>query len=351
MTVLHVVLPDGVDDPGRPSGGNAYDRHACLGLTSLGWTVHERQVPGSWPVPDEQARGAVADALADTPSGSLVLVDGLIASTVPEVLARARDRLRLVALVHMPLGAGTAGEAAPAHERAALEAVDAIVTTSQWTREWLINAYALPPTAVHAVPPGVSAHELVAGTSSGGQLLCVAAVTPGKGHDVLLDALDSLTDLPWRCACVGSREVAPPFAAEMVARASRNGLDERVTFTGPLVGEALDRAFAAADLLVLPSRAETYGMVVTEALARGIPVIASDVGGVREGLGEAIGQEEPGLLVSPGDPHALAAALRRWLGEPALRQRLREAAQRRRATLTGWSHTAEQLSLVLRETA
>ena len=155
MTVLHVVLPDGVDDPGRPSGGNAYDRHACLGLTSLGWTVHERQVPGSWPVPDEHARGAVADALADTPSGSLVLVDGLIASTVPEVLARARDRLRLVALVHMPLGAGTAGEAAPAHERAALEAVDAIVTTSQWTREWLINAYALPPTAVHAVPPGV----------------------------------------------------------------------------------------------------------------------------------------------------------------------------------------------------
>ena len=118
-------------------------------------------------------------------------------------------------------------------------------------------------------------------------------------------------------------------------------------FPGPRVGRRLDRAYAAADLLVLPSRAETYGMVVTEALARGLPVVATDVGGVPEALGHGAEGTRPGLLVPPGDPAALGAALRSWLEDTDLRGRLRRAAWERRATLRGWDATTSVITDVL----
>jgi glycosyltransferase involved in cell wall biosynthesis len=114
-----------------------------------------------------------------------------------------------------------------------------------------------------------------------------------------------------------------------------------VEFTGARTGGPLDRAYAAADLLVLASHAETYGMVITEALARGVPVLATDVGGVREALGEG------GLLVPAGDPDALGAALRHWLSDADLRARLRRAARERRAGLHGWEVTAAAIADVL----
>ena len=118
-------------------------------------------------------------------------------------------------------------------------------------------------------------------------------------------------------------------------------------FPGARTGAELDEAYAAADLLVLASRAETYGMVVTEALARGVPVLAADVGGVSEALGHGEDGTRPGLLVPPGDPVALGAALRAWLGDAGLRARLRRAARERRGTLRRWTETTSVVAGVL----
>jgi glycosyltransferase involved in cell wall biosynthesis len=112
-----------------------------------------------------------------------------------------------------------------------------------------------------------------------------------------------------------------------------------VRFLGPQTGADLDRSYAAADLLVLASRAETYGMVVIEALARGLPVVAADVGGVAEALGQGADGTRPGLLVPPDDSAALAAALRAWLDQAELRDRLRRTALERRESLHSWSAT------------
>jgi glycosyltransferase involved in cell wall biosynthesis len=177
--------------------------------------------------------------------------------------------------------------------------------------------------------------------------LCVAAVTSGKGHDVLLDALATTTDLSWHCVCVGSLDRDPAFVAGLRRRARDGGLGERVCFSGPRVGADLDRTYAAADLLVLASRAETYGMVITEAMARGLPVVAAEVGGVAETLGHGADGTRPGLLVPSDDPAALGAALRAWLGDARLRARLRQAACERRESLTGWSTTTSVLAGVL----
>jgi glycosyltransferase involved in cell wall biosynthesis len=293
------------------------------------------------------AHAALARIVDRIPDGAVVLLDGLIASAAPEALAPHSARLRQVVLVHMPLGHRPAGDEVRARERRVLEAAAAVVTTSGWTRRRLVELYALDADRVHVAEPGVDAARIAPGTTAGDALLCVAAVTRDKGHDVLLDGLSAVTDLSWRCACVGSLDRDPAFADRVRRRAMAGPLRDRVRFAGPRTGAALDRAYAAADMLVLASHAETYGMVVTEALARGLPVLAADVGGVTEALGHAKDGTRPGLLVPPDDPAALGAALRSWLGDAELRRRLRRAARERRASLRGWPATAAIVAEVL----
>jgi glycosyltransferase involved in cell wall biosynthesis len=334
VTEVHLVVPEGIDDPARPSGGNTYDRRIAGGLTALGWAVHEHAVSGSGPSCATRdsltARATLSRVIRGLPDGAVVLLDGLIASGAPEALVPHANRLRQVVLMHMPFG--------DRREREVLAAAAAVITTSEWTRRRLEALYSLP---AYVAEPGVDAAELAPGSAAGDALVCVAPVTRDKGHDVLLDAL-AATHGCWRCECVGSLDRDPAFADEVRRRA-----DARVRFAGPLTGAALERAYAAADLLVLPSHAETYGMVVTEALARGLPVIASDVGGVTEALGHGHDGSRPGLLVPPGDPAALGAALRAWLGDAGLRGRLRRAARERRASLRGWPATTSVVAGVL----
>lgn len=338
-TTVHIVVPAGIDDPARPSGGNAYDRRVCNGLADAGWTVHVHEVPGSWPWPDARSHAALADALSRIPDRALVLVDGLVASPAPEVLVPESTRLRLVALVHMPLR--------DEREGAALSAAASVVTTSAWARRVLLQLYSLPSDRVHVAEPGVERAELAPGTATAGALLSVAAVIPGKGHDVLLDALAPLTGLCWQCLCVGSLERDPIFVERLHRRLAAGKMDERVRFSGPQAEAELAVSYGAADVLVLPSRAETYGMVVAEALARGLPVVAADVGGVPEALGHGADGTRPGVLVPPDDPAALRGALRAWLSDADLRLRLRRAARERRESLAGWSTTTSAVAEVL----
>jgi glycosyltransferase involved in cell wall biosynthesis len=340
VNVVHFVVPEGIDDPERPSGGNVYDRRLCIGLAATGWAVHEHSVAGSWPEPGPDDRAALAKTVASIPDGAVVLLDGLVALTAPEVLVPESRRLRQVVLVHMPLGDG-----------AVLSAADAVVTPSEWTRGRLLDRHPLRPDRVHVAEPGVAPADIAPGTTSGGELLCVAAVTPHKGHDVLLAALGGIRHLPWRCTCVGSLDRDPGFVDGLRGLAREDRISDRVRFTGPLTGHALDAAYAGADVLLLPSRGETYGMVVTEALARALPVIATDVGGIPQAVGVGSAGTKPGLLLPPDDPAALAGALRAWLGEAGLRRRLRQAAAERRAALPRWSATADRVARVLGEVA
>jgi glycosyltransferase involved in cell wall biosynthesis len=189
-----------------------------------------------------------------------------------------------------------------------LSAAASVVTTSAWARRALLQLYSLPGDGVQVAEPGVDAAELAPGTATAGALLSVAAVIPGKGHDVLLDALATLTGLRWQCLCVGSIERDPIFVERLRSRVVAGGMDDRVRFSGPQAGAELACSYSAADVLVLPSRAETYGMVVAEALARGLPVVAADVGGVPEALGHGADGVRPGLLVPPEDAAALGGA-------------------------------------------
>jgi glycosyltransferase involved in cell wall biosynthesis len=350
VTSLDVVVPEGIHDPARPSGGNTYDRLVCRMLRNLGWLVCEHEVAGPWPNPDSGALATLDGVIRGMPDGAVVMVDGLIASAAPEVLVSEARRLRLVVLVHMPLGdraAGVSGDSIRERERSVLSAAAAVVTTSEWSRSRLLDLYGLPAQQLHVAEPGVGPADAAMGSEAGTALLCVASVTPDKGHGVLLDALQTLSDLTWQCACVGRLDRAPAFVRRLRRRSRDAGLDDRVHFSGPQAGDELDRSYASADLVVLASRAETYGMVITEALAHGVPVVATDVGGVREAVGCGCDGSRPGLLVAPDDPTALAAALRAWLTDAELRRRLRRDARARRELLPSWLDTAAILADVV----
>ena len=266
-----------------------------------------------------------------------VLLDGLVACGVPEIVVPHAARRPLAVLVHLPLG-----EEAPdldAGEGAVLRAAGAVLATSPWAARRLHERHGLAGVVVAV--PGVDPAPLATGTDGVHRLLCLGAVTPTKGQDLLVEALAALPQYPWTLDLVGPTRRAPAFVADLRASIARHGLGDRIRNRGPLSGVELDRTWDATDLLVAPSRVETYGMVVTEALARGIPVMASDAGGLPETLDGA------GILVSAEDVPALVAGLDRWFADEAHRNGRRISARSRHCTLSTWTQTSRRVQQVL----
>ncbi len=323
--ILDALVPTGYSV--RPSGGNLYDRHVLAGLAAAGWQVSVHEVDSAT---------EVDRVLGGLPHQSLVLADSLVASMGASMLLDSPATV--VPLMHMLFGGPL--------EHVLLSQAPAVITTSTWTRAVVVAEHAVDPRRVHVAAPGVDPAARSPGTGTGADLLCVAALTPAKGHDVWLAALATLTDLTWRCTLVGALEDAT-WVDSLRKQAADFGIGDRVHITGELVGQPLQEAWSRADLLVVPSRTETFAMVVTEALARGLPVVASAVGGVPEALGELEDGTRPGMLVRPGDPRPLARALRRWLEDEPLRIWLRRSAAARVCRLHRWSRTSDLVARAL----
>ncbi|WP_116710738.1 glycosyltransferase family 4 protein [Actinomycetospora cinnamomea] len=329
---LTVVRP--VEDPALVSGGDVYDRRVIDGLRALGTEVHDAQLKGAWPRPDAAARARLDQVLRDDGEGP-VLLDGLVACGVPEVVVPHTARRPLAVLVHLPLG-----EEAPdldAGEGAVLRAARTVITTSPWAARRLAGH------GVDAVvaTPGVDPAPLAPGTDGAHRLLCLGAVTPTKGQDLLVAALAQLREHPWTLDLAGPTGRDPAFVADLRDAIDRHDLADRVRLLGPRHGPDLDALWRAADLLVAPSRVETYGMVVSEALARGIPVLAAAVGGLPDTLVGA------GVLTPPEDVPALVARLDRWFADHAHREGRRISATSRRCRLHGWTQTSRRVAQVL----
>ncbi len=341
---LEFVIPG---DLQAATGGYAYDRRIIAGLRALGWQVTVHALDESFPQPTSAALAQAHDIFNRLPEQSRVLVDGLAAGAMPQVLYAHAARLRLLALVHHPLAeeGGLSREVAQQlaeSERLALRAVRHVIVTSRATKRAL-SKYGVDPARVSVAQPGTDVAPRARGPRSAIlRLLCVAAVIPRKGHDLLLEALAPLANLPWHLTCVGSLTRSPGTAQQLRAQLQRLGLTERVTLAGEVDAATLTRYYCAADVFVLPTRLEGFGMAVAEALSYGLPVISTPVGGIADLVGSSAG-----ILVAPQDPETLRAALRRVMDDPALLQSLAFGAAQVAATLTGWQHTCELLASAL----
>lgn len=276
-------------------------------------------------------------------------MDGLAFGALPGLVEAHGERLRLVALVHHPLAeeAGLAPDLAAALRRSearALARARLVLVTSAFTARLLAD-YGVPAGRIRVVEPGTDPAPAALGSLDREPLLLsVGALVPRKGHDVLLRALADVRELGWRLDCVGCPDRDPNWSRALPRLCDELGLRERVTFSGALCEPELDRRYAEADLFVLATRFEGYGMVFAEALARGLPILATRSG--------AVGQTIPpgaGILVEPDDPAALATALRELLADRALRQRLAAGSRAAGLRLPTWSQAAAAFAAACEE--
>ncbi len=331
----------------RRTGGWIYDMRLLAELESLGWRIEHLTLPAGFPDPDAAARASTLEAFAALPSGTLVLVESLVLSVMPELTMAEAQRLRLVALLHHPLAleAGLTDERrslAEQEERAALAGARRIVVTSPTTAAQLRDHYDVPATRITVAVPGVDPQPLFEPGDEVPSLLAVGAVVPRKDHGTLLSALATVAEFPWFLRVVGNLTRAPDHVAAVQALAAAPPLAGRVQFEGELDDRELERAWRSADLFVSASRHEGYGMAVAEALARGLPVVATTAGALADWL-----PREAALGVSPGDVAGLASALRRILAEPGLRCRLSQGAISFRPRLPRWGDTARTVETAL----
>ena len=341
MPRLDFVLPG---DLATATGGYVYDRRIIAGLSALGWQVQVRHLCVSFPFPDQAALQAADRMLAALKDNALVVVDGLGLGAMPAQAEAHAKRLRLVGLVHHPLALETG--LAPddvrrleGSERRALAAVRRVVVTSPATAAAL-TTYGVARSSIGIVEPGSAQRPKAKGSGGGApSLLCVAALVPRKGHDLLLEALYALREQPWRLICVGSLARSPETVAALRGRLLQLGLERRVELVGEVDEDRLAHYYTTADLFVLPSYHEGYGMALAEALAYGLPVVSTRVGAIPQTV-----PADAGLLVPPGDSTALADALAKLVDNAALRQRLAGAARRAAASLPDWADAAARFA-------
>jgi len=347
---LHLVVPGSIT---QRTGGYIYDARIVDGLRALGWRVPVHSLGGKFPDADAEARASLRSTLAVIPDGARVVIDGLAMGGVPELVQAARDRLRIVSLVHHPLADETGlDEAMRARfvesERAALTACAGVLVTSEFTAGRL-GSQGVAAALMRVVRPGTDPAPPAIGPGAGAPpaLLCVASLIPRKGQDGLVRALSSLRDLPWSCVCAGSHDRAPAFAEAVTQLVRDTGLDDRVRCPGECEPDELAGLYHRASLFVLPSHYEGYGMALADALARGLPVVSTTGGAIVDTV-----PADASVLVTPGDEPALGAALHRLLAPDtgaAYRAELAAAARRHAQGLPDWPEAARGFAQAMLE--
>ena len=333
-----------VGDTDRLTGGYLYNARVLDTLREMGVQV-EVIVPCGASIEEQEAAARRLGTTLEPRRFDVIVVDALARIVCSPHLVRWRKQRPVVAMVHeLPSVAG--GDAFSREHEEPLLRSERLISVSDHGRS-VLEERGVPDTRIRVVPPGsdrLPRNDTDRASHSGAlRALCVAQWIPRKG---ILDLVRAWTlhERPGASLeLVGETDADPVYAASVRA-AIADAPDASIAVRGPVDDTALAAAYAAADLFVLPSRYEGYGVVYAEALAQGLPVIACNVGPVPEVVGE-----EAALLVPPDDVEALAGALDLLLNDAGLRDRMSAAARRRAKELPRWEDTADRFLCVLRE--
>jgi glycosyltransferase involved in cell wall biosynthesis len=345
---LSFALPG---DLATPTGGYVYDRRIVEGLKEDGWDLRVVGLGDNFPFADERERAEAGRRLAALPPDVPVVIDGLALGVLPEAAAALRSSHCLVALVHHPLALETGlsqGDAGRfrASERNALAHVRHVIVTSEATARLLAADYDVPAARLSVVQPGTDRAPFAEVNGRTVSLLAVGSIVPRKGYDILVAALAMLRELPWRLVIVGDTSRDTRAAQELAASIRRQALEERIVLTGAVPPERVDELYAQADAFVLPSRFEGYGMAFAEALAHGLPIVATRAGAVSD-----IVPKEAAMFIEVDDVIGLATALRRLIENGDERRRLARGARQAAASLPTWEKAARRFGQTIEAVA
>ena len=331
------------------TGGYGYDREVLARLPTYGVHVQHMSLPQGFPFPSAEALAQSAALLAGVDEGEVLLCDGLAYGALPaNVLAQVHANI--VALVHHPLALETglsvdAAQALCESEQVALTFANSVIVSSHLTKEILIRDYSVDAMRIHVALPGTERAPRATGGDGAVHLLAVGSIVPRKAYDVLLSALETCANLDWSLTIVGSLARAPDYADEVLRQAAL-ALPGRIQFAGEVDSDALDGLYARSDLFVMSSHFEGYGMVLGEAMVRGLPIVMTCGGAMAQTVPEGVA-----LKVAPGDVKALGQALHQAISDRALRQVLADASYAAGKELPTWDDAAQIIAQVLKEVA
>ena len=331
-------------DKDRRTGGFIYEARVLHELNEMGCSIAHLRLPDSFPDPTTADMAAALDALCAVPSDQPIILDGLVFGAIdPDGLAEVQAPI--IAMIHHPLGLETGLPKARSafllqNEAAALRPADHVVVPSSETARILCHDFGAEAHRITIAPPGFDRLVVNRQLSDPPLVLSVGLLAPRKGHDVLLDALGHLEALPWQAEIVGKTHDRD-YAAALFKQARALNIDSRVAFAGELDQNALTARFNAASVFVLATRYEGYGMVLSEAMMYGLPIVSCRVGAVPTTVGKA------GILVAPDDPGGLADALQRVIQNTREAQRLSRLSLQRSSTLPQWRDTAHEFSTII----
>ena len=339
-------------DLATPTGGYVYARKILL-LLAEKLRIEVCPLPAGFPLASkaELREAAVSLAARDAP-GTVFFIDGLAYGALPLSAIQALKR-PIVALVHHPLGLEEG--LTPSEKAHLLKAEDEalalarhIVVPSHGTVRELTRLFGVPAGKITVAEPGILRGARPQGASAGQPLhiVSVGSLAPRKGYGVLIDALNEVRDLPWRATIAGSLDRSPNIAALVRRKISEYGFEERVRLAGQLAEATLSALYTSADVFALASLYEGYGMAFAEAIAHGLPVVASGEGAVRDTV-----PSSAGFVCAAGDVAAFAEALRSLLSNEALRRVKAEGAWRHGQALPAWERTADTIAQVLERAA
>lgn len=340
---LSFAIPGDID---LPTGGYGYDRRVIATLPDYGVQANLVALPGSFPNPTAADLAETKRLLSGCPKAAPLMVDGLALGAMPSDLIASLPH-RLIALVHHPLclEAGlTDARAAElkASETAALALVRHVVVTSCTTKRILVADFAVPTGKITVAEPGTDPAIRASGTGTPFQLLSVGAISPRKGYTILIDALAPLAELDWRLTIAGATDRDPQAVATLEQAIASHRFHDRVRLSGTVVPATLSKFYDTADLFVLSSLFEGYGMVLAEAMARGLPIVCTTGGAASDTV-----PDTAALKVAPGNAAALTSAIEKALSDKRLRRRMADASWEMGRTLPPWTETTRRIAAVV----
>ena len=353
MIDVAFAIPGDID---APTGGYAYARRMLRHLPDHGVMAHHIALPGSFPEPTEQDLEVTKHLLAQIDPATPILFDGLAFGALPpEIVTTIKSPV--VALVHHALALETGLTSQQrryfqASERLALQHAAAVIASSPLTARTLVRDYAVDPELLSIAEPGTVPALRAIGTGQPFTMLSVGAVIPRKGYPVLFDALQVLASTldaapdDWHLTIVGATDHAPEEANLVRERVLQSGLRRNITIAGEVSARELSRLYVHADLFVMPSLYEGYGMVLAEAMARGLPIVSTTGGAAAETVADGAA-----LKVSPGDALALADAIRAAMSDHDRRKAMADASWEAGRRLPDWPDSAAIVAGVLKAVA
>lgn len=344
---LHFAIPGDIE---TRTGGYIYDRRVLALLPALGIDAVHLPLPSGFPFPTQEDIARTAQLVGAIPAQDVILADGLAWGAVPPELA-ASIAAPVVALCHHPLGLETGLSNAQSrhllrNEQAVLASAAHVIVSSATTGETLQQEFQVEASRITVAEPGTDRRPRATGQGAPPHIIAVGSVAPRKAYDMLIAALALIKDRPWRCTIAGSLQRAPEFADRVASLIREHGLGGRVTLAGEIEDAALERLYLSADVFVSSSHYEGYGMVLAEALAHGLPIVATTGGAASATVPDAAALKTP-----VNDAAAFSRAMATLLDNPQLRHEIAAASWKSGLALPTWEDTARRIAQAVQAAA